>query len=849
MATTPAPVLLAPGTPAVTLPKYSAPAFANPSVPIGGVITSVTFEDAAPNSPFTFGQVFKQGDLAPSDGITGRMAGVPDIPLQVDVKATHKDGSVRHAIISGVTSQNGEMFLLRAAKNLAPTLETVSKGVDITIVDAGVEYHAFSWYSGKDWLAGPIAHENIGFEPLVNADNVPHPFLTVQINERVYVTGQTKFDVVVEHTNAWKAVSDITYDIEIRNNNTVTYSKTGQVHFPCSRYKIEVWEGAKPSLHVKHNTAYLIATKAVPNYDQTVKVAESTLVGYEKALNTMSFGPMAIGRFMAAMATTGGRPDIGLMPDVYAATILSMDKRAKALTLASGNVGGSWAGHRRLDDGSMLDIVRYPYATTAGNLGDTLNPKTKQYEKLPAVVTSSKLYHDASHQPAFAYIPYLLTGDYFYLEELQFWCNYNMYFTNPYYRMFEKGWVKSDQLRGQGWSLRTLAEAAYITPDDHQHKANFQYWLDCNMEFYRINYTDAKYTDAKVSERSVVTVDPYFNNDLGLILNGPTIVYNVNNTSDGKETANGISFFMDDHFTSAVGHAYDLGCEEAGRLLKWKAKCQVERMIAEGWCPNDAVIYSLRIRKNGIVDSVTKQLPPIYKTYKECRDNTKFAADLGCPEVLEMSGYPDSPEGFPSNYQPALAYCVDSGYLNGHKAWKLFMSRKTKPNYGLSPQFAIVPRTSEVPVEPPVIVTPPTETPPPVVVEPPPVVPPVVTPPADPVVPPVEPPKEDPVTPPTEPPPVVVPPVVVPPVVEPPVEPPKPADPKLEFNSPELENKTNLTVLVQSGERLKAYISSSTNGTVTIVDNVFLVKSIKYSVAVYDEVGFDLVKISPVKAI
>lgn len=789
MTITPTP-LQAPGTPAIILPSYKAPAFTAATVAMGGVVTTVTFEDVNGVTPFTFGQVFKIGDICPTDGLVGRIAGVEDVILQVDVKATHKDGSVRHAIISGFTPSNGVMYLIRSVKTASSSHAVGTKGVDIRIVEGGVEYHAYNKIDDNKWLNGAVVVEYVGFEKLVTPEGIEHPFLTVQINERVYSNGQAKFDVVVEHTRAYQAVADITYDIEIGSGSQVMYSKLGLAHFPCTRYKKTFWQGGKPNLHIKHNTAYLISTKAIPSYDTSVVMKEATLAGYEAALTKFSFEPMATGRFQPVMSAPGGRPDIGLAPDCYAATIISMDKRAKALMLASADVGGSWAAHRRDVDGSMLDVIKYPYATILGNLGDTLNPLTKQYEKLPALVTTSKLEHDCAHQPAFAYIPYLLTGDYYYLEELQFWCNYNAYSSNPYYRFFEKGWIKSDQLRGQGWSIRTLAEAEYITPDNHPQKPCFKYWLDCSMEYYRLNYTDAVPNSIKVTDRRSVVVDPAFYNELGVILTGPTIAYTVKGFPGV-----GISLYMDDFFTQAVGHAVDLGCDEAARLLKWKSKFQVGRLIADGYCPNDAAIYNLRIRDTNISTTY-------YTTLKQCRDNTKDPAQLGCDPVVELTGYPLSTEGFPSNYQPALAYAVDSGYEGGDRAWNIFMSRKTKPDYGTAPQFAIVPR-KEVAVD---VITPPPETKPPVVV-----------------------------------PPVVVPPVIVIPEVT----------YKVVISNSVLASLEGMTVLLEVGAITKVYTNQSGNtiGEITISDKPFITQGMKFTATVLHADGYLLAKIFPVIAI
>jgi len=57
-----------------------------------------------------------------------------------------------------------------------------------------------------------------------------------------------------------------------------------------------------------------------------------------------------------------------------------------------------------------------------------------------------------------------------------------------------------------------------------------------------------------------------------------------------------------------------------------------------------------------------------------------------------MTGYSSSPEGFPSNMQPALALSVQTGTPQALAAWKLFMSRANKPDYSTAPQFDIIPR-------------------------------------------------------------------------------------------------------------------------------------------------------------
>ena len=74
------------------------------AVPAGG-ITGVVVENTGGEQtrvPLTFGQVFAPGDLPRGAGLIGKLADGATLPLQVDVKATHADGSVRHAVISAL---------------------------------------------------------------------------------------------------------------------------------------------------------------------------------------------------------------------------------------------------------------------------------------------------------------------------------------------------------------------------------------------------------------------------------------------------------------------------------------------------------------------------------------------------------------------------------------------------------------------------------------------------------------------------------------------------------------------------------------------------------------------------
>ena len=116
---TPAPVAT---TPTTTTTPVVTPVTTTPTT-TGAALTDVRLEStgsAQTNMPFTFGQVFPVGALNATDGLAAKLADGTVLPLQVDVKATHANGSVRHAIISGVlpslaTGQTQTLTLYKSA--------------------------------------------------------------------------------------------------------------------------------------------------------------------------------------------------------------------------------------------------------------------------------------------------------------------------------------------------------------------------------------------------------------------------------------------------------------------------------------------------------------------------------------------------------------------------------------------------------------------------------------------------------------------------------------------------------------------------------------------------------------
>ena len=675
---------------AAAAPK-AAPAPRKAAMPAGG-ITGIVVENTGGEQarvPVTFGQVFAPGDLPRGAGLYGKLADGSTLPLQVDVKATHADGSVRHAVISALLprlakGQQAGIALVKGANKAAegggkPDFDT---GAVVTVTLDGVRYSASSdrlldEQKPERWLDGPLVTEVQVAAPLRNAQGEAHPHLAARFAIRAYPGAKrARVDVVVENDWAYEpGPRNFTYDVEVEVGGETVYRKKELTHLHHARWRVLAWKGAEPALHLRHDTDYLIDSRALPNYDRSVIVSDSALAALAAKWEGPRSEPMGVGVASPAMPNTGGRTDIGLLPGWAAMYLLSMDARAKDITLGTADRAGSWSAHYRdKRTGRPISLIDYPYMTLLGSPSDTRNPKTGKQEAFPrcprdACKTPYKV--DTAHQPNFAYLPYLVTGDHYYLEELQFWAMWNVFATNPGYRKNVDGLLASHQVRGQAWSLRTLGEAAYITPDSHPLKDDFTTILKSNLAWYNANYSN---NDAA--------------NKLGVLDNKPAVIYK------GKTA---VAPWQDDFFTQAVGHLAELGFKEAQPLLKWKARFPIARMVGEGACWIAGANYTITVR-----DSPTA---PIYDTmaraYKAtvgpelaslpCDSDQLAAATKRKPG--DMGGYSSGAMGFPSNMQPALAYAADVGGAAGRKAWERFMSRSVKPNYGVAPQFAVVPRS------------------------------------------------------------------------------------------------------------------------------------------------------------
>jgi len=440
--------------------------------------------------PVSFGQVFKRGDI--NRGVAASIGGRP-VPVQVDVKRHHEDGSVRFAVIStvlGEVAADGKVVVDLADAEPAPTQKTAVSPSDLlkTDFDAVVTLdfpngvtHSLSARKlleqagdqARTWLQGPLATEWLLSGPPVDRDGRADDDLSVLFQVRAYA-GCRRVRVSVAVENCWDTwAGNVRYDVSVTVAGEEVLSSRAVDHRPLSRWRRVFWWGlGDPDVHVLHDLAYLSASGALPNYDRTLPGVEPS---QEERRQLRREGPdwqiMGRGPLTAYMPTTGGRPEIAPYPAWTVKYLLGMDFGAKALVLAAGDLAGSWPIHvRARKTGRIMTIDQRPEFWLDERGKDRPDWKPDRHPPDPKQV---RLTPDLAHQPSLAFVPYLVSGDYFYLEEACFWGNFCLLSTWPHPRRGAEG-ILSDQIRGDAWALRNIADAGWIACDDDPQAKYFE---------------------------------------------------------------------------------------------------------------------------------------------------------------------------------------------------------------------------------------------------------------------------------------------------------------------------------------------------------------------------------------
>ncbi len=505
------------------------------------------------------------------------------------------------------------------------------------------------------WLQGRVATELSLVAPLVDeADGTRHPYLAARFNIR-YFSGspRVRTDVVLE--NDWTYAprpSNLLYDVAILQNGKPAFAAKHVLHYHHARWHKVVWWGGAPAIALRHDSASLFRSRMVWNYDLAVRIPESVLADLARRLAAADTSPMGPAFITQPMPMAGGRDDIGPLPRWSAVYLLSQDPRAKAAVLANGDAAGTAPLHYR-DQRTDLPVSLDDHPGIAMQFG-----RGEGKDVLPTVHDGDTPWQlDAAHQPSLAYLPYLITGDQFYLDEVMFWANWNMGEVNPGYRDHAAGLIHADQVRGQAWAMRSLGEADRVVPDDHPMKTYFARKLRRNLEWYVRNFR-------RNSDRNLASALGWMDN-----------IYDPGTTAP----------WQNDFLSLAFGQLAETGESLAEEFYRWHARFVVGRWThqAQGYCRTMAPANYVHVR--------TKDGRAIQDWQTLFHENWPGVHE--CPTVI-TDGAPDQPAAYVAYSRAMLAVAAGLGVDGASSAFARLCAETPRMTAAMAadPTWALAPR-------------------------------------------------------------------------------------------------------------------------------------------------------------
>jgi hypothetical protein len=678
------------------------------------IITSFTLTAPQTRSlaPFVLGYAFKQGDV-PSG--TTVIASIPN--FQATIKTRWSDGSAQFAILAGRVNLQANVpltvslsagTLSSSGTNLTES-DLASQGANALVTFQGIgsvelsnligRVGAFNstlqqWGPGKvvDWVQGPEMSSWIYSSPMGS-----DPSLSAWFEVRLWQGGAVEILPWIENGYLLKPGGNQkigTASVTISGVSRFSQSLTVLHHTRtvlCAGTTLSYWLGNDPQVTPRHDTSYLQKSKLVPTYGSQTPSTSSLF-----SRLVTSYIPFAQSNYSNAMGQAGYQPAIGLLPEWDVAYLTSGgDVRALAAVVINAYSAGRYGIHYRDEKTNrpvrFSSIPHLVLLDTNSGVSDVGVSSTSTYT--PATGGGIPPTWDNAHHPSVGYFAYIVTGRFYFMEEIEFSATLAFLKQTDTVRQLSQGIMETstgaNTTRGAAWALRSLLQAFLATPDADTLKAEFRNSLDSNINYYYNRYIATPNNPQGICQ-------PY---------------------SDYTTSGDNIYFhatWMEDFLTAVFGYMLDVQAlsavvtPKASTFFQWKAQSVIGRLGQAGsateWDFRDAAPYTLAVAPSDTANWGTG-VGPWYANFGQMYSAT-YAGAIGTapPNTLQGSYFPDS-TGYWGNMQPAIAYAVTLnvpgasqayGRMTGASNWQQFVS------YGQDyPVWMVIPSAGGGTISPP----------------------------------------------------------------------------------------------------------------------------------------------------
>lgn len=440
--------------------------------------------------PFSIGQAFKQGDIA----VTDEGVSVIGATAQVTPKNYWPDGSLKFAVISGTASLTGGTPSTITVRRAAP-----SNGTALTLADLQATGITADFGTGGAYGSATFSNGDFGspFESWISGHRMSSwvfrkPFgsdahLVAWMEVRLYAGGAVEVLPWIENGYcdvASPASKSATYTFALGGVSKFSgaiYLYARQRTVLVSGTVTSYWLGTAHDVIVKHEPHYLQDTELVPAYSTDISPTHAEVTGLPS-----SFTPLQQGAFDSSLASGGFHNHVCLLPQWDALHLTTTATSTYKAVIYQGYSAGRYAFHFRDEATNRVPRINDSKFATRTHPGLGSSPFPAASESPP-----TSMLWSIDHQPMVGYLPYLITGRYYFLEEVQFLASTNFFLISTGARNNGSGWFaahsnSNESPRTCAWGIRGLTYAAAVTPDaDPQGlRAAYMAHLKNNIDFY-----------------------------------------------------------------------------------------------------------------------------------------------------------------------------------------------------------------------------------------------------------------------------------------------------------------------------------------------------------------------------
>lgn len=669
---------------------------------------------------FSAGHAFKQGDVPAGSSVTSA-----DATLQCVAWNHWPDGSLKQAWLSGTaTTTAGVRKDLHLSVGTAPGGAAVSlaalraklvsgsiqvgayETVDLPSLVAGAPFDLFGDGSGAIFT-GPLCSHWIWRRRIAGT-----PHLELWVPVRMYAGGQLEICRPWLQNGDFLVPSPTTYTLAV----TISLAGTQRYSQSMTLYHHTVvplvvgqanlhsyWYDADPRVRPSHDVDYLMASGHVMRYR---KIAPSDTV-----LNAMTraYTPGWKGDTTTGMSEPGASPHIGPLPKWQAMWLASNgDVRAFDNVIANGLSAGARSAHFRdaggygQNTGRYIVQSAYPQASYAPQ-GSPVFPEG----------SGNPTFIEAAHQPSLAYLPWLLTGDVYFLEEQIAWVTWTYLYYGYALRRQAEGYFEmyGREIRGAAWSLRSLAHLLGSCPETHILRPEWVAQAQYNVERFHGQLV-ANTVDAGKFHNNLGVIAPAYHPTGGSGLPSP---YGYGFVSDSSVAGWYMPPWMDDFWVFALKTSRDLQLPIApgsqtklGELMQYACKLPVGLAggNASGWPYTffGAYVFPARDTYAGGGNWVAS-FADAWTLYRADNYNRADVTPSPSDPILAMNmGNTQQWTSAPPDYWSemsclaphlgALAVAVEEGAEGALAAWSVITAAPnfTTSDMGRVPTWAVLPR-------------------------------------------------------------------------------------------------------------------------------------------------------------